>query len=119
VIRQIATPVRFTNATRIAVPLRAQSLEQTTIVLAVSVNGRTCAMRVSDNTTAPRWRQANFDGATARWYRVPGPQGGVTEITIETANAIKLSGMAIAAEFVGCSSGECVQQLDDLLAEVA
>jgi hypothetical protein len=119
-IRQVADPVRFTDASHVVVALASPSSPQTTVVMSVVMTGgHIRALRVTDNTAAPRWRQANDDGRTSRWYRHPEPRGAVTEITLETVNEQPITGTCFVAEFVGLSVGEAVQQLDDLIAEVA
>ena len=53
-----------------------------------------------------------------RFYRVPGPVGGVCEVVIETP--LDITGSAVVAEVAGVSPGQAVQTLADLLAfEVA
>lgn len=116
-IRQVSPVVHFEDARAFTVPLQARSAAHATIVLSVTMVGRACALRVSDNLAAPRWRQANQDALVSRWFRVPGPHGGVQEIIVD--GPVALTGTAVAAEFVGLAPGAAVQALCDLITVVA
>lgn len=116
-IRQVSSVVRFEDAQRVEVLLQAPSVPQTTLVLRVNMVGRSYPLRVSDDASGrPRWRMPNDTmGGCARFYRIPGPVGGVGVISIETEGGKQISGTAVAAEVAGVSAGDAVQALDDLL----
>jgi hypothetical protein len=119
VILQLAAPVNFTDASRIAVPLKAPSVAESILVAAVIMTRGHAALRVTDNLAMLRWRQANADGGRALWYRLQSPHTAVTEVVIETANALKITGRAFVAECAGLNAGAAVQRLADLLLEFA
>lgn len=116
-IVQTSAPVEFDDTPRIVVPLKAPSAAGSILVLGVVMVGRSVGLRVSDNLAMPRWRQANADGRTALWYRIESPHPGVTQVIIETANAVKITGHALLAETAGLNTGAAVQALSDLLVE--
>jgi len=120
VIVQVSDVTAFQDASRIVVHLGSPSAAGTILVLAVLTSGRCKAgIRVSDNLTGnSRWRQANHNDRSAFWHRVHSPHTGVTEVIIETPNALPITGRALVAETAGASAGAAVQFLSDLLLEV-
>lgn len=82
--------------------------------------GGSAALQVSDNLAgAHRWRQVNRDAHRAFWFRHQPPLPGVTEVVIETPNALQITGRAVVAEIAGVSAGDAVQLLADLVLEAS
>jgi hypothetical protein len=126
VIRQVSEPVQFlTPAARLVVPLKTPTATGSLLVVAFEVAGTgalTPAVVVVPDMTPTRWKLANdtvlpSGGRLAYWVRI-GSHEGITEVIGETANAIPVTGSALAMETAGLSAGAAVQALADLLSQV-
>jgi hypothetical protein len=118
-ILQVASE-KFSNAHRITVALNAPTAPQTRLVVAV-IADRAVSMQVCDFPGGPGhfWRCANTVGGTHLWHRLPGPQGGLESVTIQTANQQRISGAVLALETAGVPAVDALQRLSDMFAEVA
>lgn len=122
ILLQISEPAAFSAASSIPVILRKPSTPDSTIALAVDIEGMGVTIAgVTDDAGGQRWwRQVNdtraHGGRLLCWVRGQGAPASATRIEAATANLVSVTGRALALEALRCRPGDLVQRLVGLMA---